>query len=259
MHDFTQRKFLSFPLERQHKKCAEIVRSLYELGLQGGSIYEGLAAYNQLLNWMCLPPLNELSAKTLANCYHCHLKQAGVFKKEHDFLPTVKTNDRPQGEEVWPIAIYLDQLRSAHNVGSIIRTVEAFALGSLYFSSQTPFTNNKQVQDVSMGTHQWVTCHQNIELEALRRPIIALETSDEAISLNEFIFPATFTLVVGNEEYGCSDTTLALANYLIEIPLRGRKNSLNVANAFAIAASEINRQKRFKQQQVHHDKKNNAK
>lgn len=246
MHDFTQRKFLSFPLERQHKKCAEIVRDLYEIGLQGGTIHEGLAAYNQLLNWMCLPPLNQPSAKTLADCYHCHLKQAGVFKKEHDFLPTVRTNDRLQGEEAWPIAIYLDHLRSAHNVGSIIRTVEAFALGSLYFSAQTPFIDNKQVQDASMGAYQWVACHQESELKTLKRPIIALETSDEAISLNDFIFPAAFTLVVGNEEYGCSDTTLAMTDYLIEIPLRGRKNSLNVANAFAIAASEINRQKRFK-------------
>lgn len=245
MHDFTKRKFLSFPLERQHKKCAEIVRYQYELGLQGGLIQDGLAVYNQLLDWMCLPPLNQPSAKTLADCYHFHLKQAGVLKKEHDLLPTVRTTDRPQGEEAWPIAIYLDHLRSAHNVGSIIRTTEAFALGSLYFSSQTPFIDNKQVQDASMGTHQWVSCYQDVELETLKRPIVVLETSDEALSLNEFIFPPAFTLVVGNEEYGCSDTTLSQADYLIEIPLRGRKNSLNVANAFAIAASEINRQKRF--------------
>jgi tRNA G18 (ribose-2'-O)-methylase SpoU len=34
-----------------------------------------------------------------------------------------------------------------------------------------------------------------------------------------------------------------LADYLVEIPLRGRKNSLNVANAYAIAAGEISRQK----------------
>lgn len=246
MHDFTQRKFLNFPLDRQHKKCAEIVRCLYELCLQDGSIEEALAIYNQLLNWMHLPLLSQPSAKILADCYHRHLKEAGILKKEQGFLPTIKTQDRLHGEEVWPIAIYLDHLRSAHNVGSIIRTVEAFALGNLYFSPQTPFIDNKQVQNASMGAYQWVTCHQEVELKALQHPIIALETATDALSLTHFIFPAIFTLVIGNEEYGCSDTTLALADYLIEIPLRGRKNSLNVANAFAIAASEISRQKRFK-------------
>ena len=52
------------------------------------------------------------------------------------------------------------------------------------------------------------------------------------------------TFPLGNEEYGCSKETLAMADYLLTIPLYGRKNSLNVSNAFAIAAQEICRQKR---------------
>jgi tRNA G18 (ribose-2'-O)-methylase SpoU len=150
-----------------------------------------------------------------------------------------------QSEEAWPIAIYLDNLRSAHNVGSVIRTVEALAIGSLYFSCQTPFITHQQVQNTAMGSTQWVSCYQGVDLSSLPRPIVVLETSPEALSLYEFIFPSSFTLVIGNEEYGCSDETLKLADYLVEIPLRGCKNSLNVANAFAIAAGEISRQKRL--------------
>jgi tRNA G18 (ribose-2'-O)-methylase SpoU len=60
--------------------------------------------------------------------------------------------------------------------------------------------------------------------------------------LSDFIFPASFTLILGNEEYGISNESLKLADYIVEIPLFGAKNSLNVACAFAIAASQIRRQ-----------------
>ena len=88
----------------------------------------------------------------------------------------------------------------------------------------------------AMGAAALVPCFRNVLLNDLPRPIIALDTSDEAISLNDFIFPASFTLVLGNEEYGISDAALRLADILVEIPLFGVKNSLNVACAFAIAA-----------------------
>lgn len=243
MYDFTEKKFLQLPLERQHKKCAELIRHLYEGILTQQDIQSDAALYHQLSVWMQEPPLSIVSLQTLADRYHWHLQRAKVSKKEHHLLPSVRQGDRLQSEETWPIAIYLDHLRSAHNVGSILRTVEALALGTVYFSESTPFIDHKQVQDTSMGAYQWVSCQKGVPLFTLANPIIALETSENAIPLYEFIFPDVFTLVVGNEEYGCSENTLAQADYVLEIPLRGRKNSLNVANAFAMVASEIQRQK----------------
>lgn len=242
MYDFTQKKFLAFPLEWQHKKCAELLRRIYD------HEHEDLASehelYHTLLTWMQepLPPL-PLSHKALADSYHIHLQKAKISKKEHHLLPKIRHEDRLEAAEPWPIAIYLDELRSAHNVGSIIRTTEAFALGNLYFSASTPDASHKKVKDTAMGSNQWISCTQGVALETLPRPLIALETSEDAVSLYEFIFPSSFTLIVGNEEYGCSDRTLSVSDYLVEIPMRGRKNSLNVANAFAIAAGEISRQK----------------
>jgi tRNA G18 (ribose-2'-O)-methylase SpoU len=162
-------------------------------------------------------------------------------------LPHIKKKDRPSaGEEPWPLAVYLDHIRSAHNVGSILRTVEAFSLGKVYFSSDTPYIDHSQVQKASMGTFDQVPCFRDSSVADLPKPVIALETSEDAISLYEFLFPGKFSLVIGNEEYGCSDEVLRKADYLVEIPLRGRKNSLNVANAFAIAAAEIAKQNRKK-------------
>jgi tRNA G18 (ribose-2'-O)-methylase SpoU len=243
MFDFTKKKFLALPASRQHKKCAELLRHVYEKFIHQENWKEDWELYQQLLEWMQQPVDPSLSAQKIADWYHAHLQQAHLSKKEHHLLPHIRTGDRSQGEEAWPIAIYLDHIRSAHNVGSIIRTVEALSLGAIYFSPQTPFITNKQVQDTAMGAIQWVKCHQGIALATLPRPILVLETSEQAVSLYEMIFPSSFTLVMGNEEYGCSNETLELADELVEIPLRGHKNSLNVANAFAMAAGEIQRQK----------------
>lgn len=243
MYHFTRKKFLEQPLERQHKKCAELVRYLYEKRLKDEEIEADWTLYRQWLSWMNEEKPHDPHLKALANYYHGHLQQARLAKKEHHLLPSIRKGDRLTAAAPWSISLYLDHIRSAHNVGSIIRTTEAFALGTLYFSLHTAFIDHKQVKDASMGAYNWVTCRQNIPLSALPNPIIVLETSEEAHSLYDFIFPETFTLVIGNEEYGCSDEALALADELLEIPLRGRKNSLNVANAFAIVASEIYRQR----------------
>lgn len=234
---------MSFSSEKQQKEAAESLRGLYNDLLQEIPIDSSLDGYNEVAQWLNLPPLTSINSKHIADRYHHHLSQAKVQHKEHNLLPDIRRGDRSKAETPWPIAIYLDKIRSAHNVGSILRTVEAFSLGKVYFSDDMCFIDHKQLQDAAMGADKWVACHRGVSLESLPKPIIALETSDNAISLLDFIFPETFTLVLGNEEYGCSDTTLETADYLVEIPMRGHKNSLNVANAFAIASAEIIRQK----------------
>lgn len=198
--------------------------------------------YCLLLQWM-EESIPEQTPKSLADRYHYHMQKAGRQHKEHHLLPSIIKGDRNEAEPCWPIAIYLDRIRSAHNVGSIIRTIEAFSLGTLYLSPETPPASHKQVIDASMGAQQWITIEQQEGLDKLPRPVIVMETGACAIPLTTFKFPETFTLVVGNEEYGCSDSILAQADVIVKIPLRGRKNSLNVANAFAIAAAEISRQR----------------
>lgn len=222
------RKFLSLPLPRQHQKCALALKK------------NDLQSYAEWQSWMQLEPI-DYTPESLSNRYHFHLAQAGKSLKEHNLL--IEQGDRNFSEETWPIHIYLDHLRSAHNVGSIVRTTEALSLGTLYFSPQTPFINHPQVQKAAMGSAPWVKALPCIQIDALPKPLIALETTQNATSLYDFVFPETFTLALGNEEYGLSQEILNIADAFIRIPLRGRKNSLNVANAFAIAAAEIQRQR----------------
>lgn len=244
--EFTRVKFASLALDKQHKICAKLLNSIYRLQQEGKAFQTALTSYEAYAGWMGLSLLDLSSRSDLADRYHEHLRSAGVAAHEGCFLPS--HFDKPSAEPLWPIHIYLDQLRSAHNVGSILRTVEGFSLGTVYFSKSTPWIDQKKVQDASCGACTLVKCIKvecirEVSLKDLPAPLIALETAEGSSPYHHFDFPESFTLAIGNEEYGCSKETLRAAQKVIHIPMRGRKNSLNVANAFAIVAAEIVRQR----------------
>src|SRR5689334_19520497 len=130
---FTKRKFLDLEPKQRHKKCAELLRRLYE------EKASDLTDYNALLSWLKCHPYVHTDFKALADRYHWHLQQAGLSLKEHNLLPSLRTGDHVPKLGFPEIAIYLDNVRSAYNVGSILRTVEALRIGKVYFSSKTPF------------------------------------------------------------------------------------------------------------------------
>jgi tRNA G18 (ribose-2'-O)-methylase SpoU len=233
------------PLAQQHRKCAQILRTLYESRFRKENGDPLLGHYRDMAAWMglSLPPL--LSLETISDLYHEHLRQSGYAVKEHNFLPKLKSQDRLQGEDFLPISIYLDHVRSAYNVGSILRTTEAMRLGSLSFSEKTPSIDNEKVRKTSMESYSLISATSDASLDPLPRPWIGLDTSENAVSLYDFIFPKEFTLILGNEEYGIHPSILQQLDYLLEIPLQGCKNSINVACAYAIAAFEIRRQKAY--------------
>jgi len=231
--DFTKRKFLSLSPVQQDKLLAELLRTLY---IDGGDV----ELYNLWQGWRGGQSLSD-DREAIADAYHKHMQAAGLSLREHRLLPRLREGDKESCSEKLSLAVYLDNLRSAHNVGSIVRSSEAFGLGTIYFSETTPFIDHKQVKDASMGCDKWVVCERVKSLEVLPRPIIALETSFDAKPLSDFVFPKEGTLALGNEEYGCSKALLAAADVVVEIPLYGRKNSLNVANAFAVAAAAVRR------------------
>ena len=229
---FTESKFTNLPKEQQHKKASELLREIHHGKLQL------LDSYNQICFWLSIPPLKNPSFEDLSNRFHEHLKKGNVSWQEHNLL-VIRNSDKESKAPFLPVAIYLDNLRSAFNVGSILRTVEAFRLGKVYFSSSTPFIDNSKVQKTSMGTYDKVPCIKISSLNELPRPFIALETADFAPSIGSFTFPQVFTILLGNEESGLSKEVLEQVDHFVQIPLVGDKNSLNVAAALAIAASAI--------------------
>src|SRR3990167_9353030 len=131
---FTKKKFLKLDPKQRHKKCSEILRSVYEKLLLKQYILHLLKHYNELSSWLNIDSLNSQDLKEIADRYHFHLKQANVSLKEHILIPTLKTLEgNSVGLPFLQNAIYLNSLRSAYNVGNIIRTTEALRIGNVYF------------------------------------------------------------------------------------------------------------------------------
>ncbi|MBS0620247.1 MAG: TrmH family RNA methyltransferase [Verrucomicrobia bacterium] len=240
MQSLTEGEFLQLSERTRHKKAGRLLRDNYQ-----NPTAHGLALYRKIERWLGLSPLPENQFEALSDRYHYHFYLAEGSWQEHNLLHHIHQNDCPSSTPYLPLTIYLDNLRSAFNVGSILRTAEAFRLGTVAFGKQTPYIDNPKVQKTSMLTYDKIPCART-PLEELPRPLIALETDPDAPSLFDYTFPSTFSLLLGNEEYGLSHAALSMADATVRIPLYGFKNSLNVASAFAIAAGVISHQLRGK-------------
>ncbi|QVL58021.1 MAG: TrmH family RNA methyltransferase [Simkaniaceae bacterium] len=229
---FTKEKFFSLTHRRRHKNAGLHLRALYEQKLPIDLHYRAME------EWLKLSPLDE-TIEQMTDRFHLHMKEAAISLQEHSLL--VKRFDTLSDTPYGPLMIYLEDLRSAFNIGNILRTVEAFRLGTVIFSKNTPYIDNPKVQKTAMGTDRAVPTKQG-DLSSLTKPLIALETVEGAPSIHDFFFPESFSLIIGNEEYGLKEETLSQADHVIQIPLIGSKNSLNVASAFAIVASHIKNQ-----------------
>ncbi|QVL55504.1 MAG: TrmH family RNA methyltransferase [Simkaniaceae bacterium] len=225
---FTFEKFKALPLKRRHKNAGEHLRILYENSLPLDDHYRQMEA------WLKLPPLS--TAEEITDRFHLHMREASIEFQEHNLL--IKRFDTLSETPYGPVHIYLEDLRSAFNIGNILRTTEALRLGTIIFSENTPNQHHPKVIKTSMGTSSSVPCKQG-GIDSCPGPLIALETMETAPSLFDFEFPKAFTLLLGNEERGLKESTLQTADHVVQIPLIGSKNSLNVAAAFAIAAANI--------------------
>lgn len=228
----TKNKFLLLSDKRQHKHAADILK----LALMQDLNY--IKSYEELCRWLNMNVPSEI--EELHNRYYEHMRLSKTplcsYKEDLENVSLDALSNVPY----LPIIVYFDNLRSAFNVGSILRTMEAFRIKSAYFAGNTPKIDHPKVKETSMSCSFLI---EDIKEEnLLTKPMIALECTEDATSIYDFIFPDTFTLIVGNEALGISKDLLKTADYIIKIPLVGAKNSLNVSSAFAITAYEIRKQ-----------------
>ena len=151
--------------------------------------------------------------------------------------------------EPLPLIGVLDNLRSAFNVGSIFRTAEAARIRELHLCGITPYPPNARLDRTALGTvHRVAWRHAVSTVETVRAlqaegiPVWALEVTADARSIREVSFPRPVAVVFGHETAGIGPEVLREVDGTVEIPLYGRKNSLNVANTFTAVIFEILRQ-----------------
>ena len=164
------------------------------------------------------------------------------------------------------MVVILHNIRSLHNVGSIFRTADAAGVEKIYLCGITPSPVDvfnkprQQLTKVSLGAEkyvEWDASNRSARatlklLEGLKKQgykIFAIEQSKKSIPYYSYKFrkrgvmmyhnTSKIVLVLGNEVKGLPASILKRADKILEIPMRGRKESLNVAVAFGIVVFNL--------------------
>lgn len=148
-----------------------------------------------------------------------------------------------------PIVLVLDNVRSAHNVGSMFRTAETAGIAELVTCGITAHPPHPKLRKTAFSSIDVVPSrHFDETLAAVRtlkeegHTIVVMETTSLSQNYTQISYPKKTAIVVGNEITGVDPRVIEMADIVAEIPTFGIKNSLNVASAAPIVIFEVLRQ-----------------
>src|ERR1700710_229812 len=136
-----------------------------------------------------------------------------------------------------PVVVVLDNVRSMHNIGSIFRTCDGFAVEQVYLCGITAQPPHREIEKTALGATQsinWVYFENTMEAVKQLRingyRIIAVEQAENSTMLNEFIpeKEEKYALIFGNEVNGVDEDVMQNIDACIEIPQFGTKHSFNI-------------------------------
>jgi tRNA G18 (ribose-2'-O)-methylase SpoU len=137
-------------------------------------------------------------------------------------------------------------IRSMHNVGAIFRSCDAFGVERLYLTGYTAFPPRPEIAKVSLGAEDRVPWEADADiarvvarLRADGYRVVALENGVGAGPIGPM--DGKVAIMLGNETEGIDRDALALADETVEIPMPGRKKSLNVSVAAGIALFAVSK------------------
>ncbi len=158
------------------------------------------------------------------------------------------------------IVLIAHDIRSTHNVGSLLRTADGLGISRIYFTGYTPYpveTNDSRLPHIAHKLHRQIhktalgaedSVHWQHEedihvvitkLRAEGYRIAALEQTPDSIALPRYTPPEQIALLLGREVEGIEQTLLSLVDDTLEIPMFGSKESFNVVQAAAIALYQL--------------------
>lgn len=245
MKDFPQHIFEKFSPQKQLKKLYELARLIeknqYPLD---SSPFKKLKKYHQFLqpsSAELIQKINKEFNKITALDYQFQIylmlleRFIGQSSKEYDFL--IKRGDESIEPKKLQIVCLLDSVRSAHNVGAMLRNAECFGVRKVLLTGLTPAADHPQVIKTAMSTNELleVEYHKNplpciASYKQQGYQVIAMETGKKSAPLSEYQLKDDKILILfGHEQFGLSLELLTQADHCLHVPLFGSKNSLNVS------------------------------
>jgi tRNA G18 (ribose-2'-O)-methylase SpoU len=143
--------------------------------------------------------------------------------------------------------IILHDIRSNYNVGAIFRTCDGAGVSKVYLTGFTPTPTDRfgrEVQEIhktALGAEQTIPWEKTEDILLLIKSlqgegvkVVAVEQSPNSVSLNDFVVPPSVAYIMGSETEGLPTEVLELVDEILEIPMLGQKESLNVSVAAGI-------------------------
>ncbi|MFI2742320.1 TrmH family RNA methyltransferase [Zhouia sp. PK063] len=152
------------------------------------------------------------------------------------------------------ITLVCDHITSAANVGSLFRMADALGIEQIIFCGKQLPKFSKRMEKTARSTHQFVPflIEENIEtildhLHLNKYHSVALEITNKSAPLEktDFTHIKKIALIIGDENFGVSETVLKKVTLILHITMYGNNSSMNVAQATGIALYEIVKQWNF--------------
>jgi 23S rRNA (guanosine2251-2'-O)-methyltransferase len=154
------------------------------------------------------------------------------------------------------IVLVAHNVRSSHNIGSLLRTAEGLGVAVVYLTGYTPHPKqcadkrlphlaekqSKQIAKTALGAENLIHWQYEAdvfklidELKQAGYTIVALEQTSKALPIQDFKNTPKIALIVGSEIGGLDSQTLAKSDVHVQLPMAGSKESFNVTVAAALA------------------------
>ncbi|MCB4800111.1 TrmH family RNA methyltransferase [Neotamlana laminarinivorans] len=151
-------------------------------------------------------------------------------------------------KRIFPITLVCDNVTNAPNIGSLFRICDAFGVEELILCGDVSL--GRRITKTSRSTEKTVTyklakdASEVINVLKKTHQIISLEITDNSIPIHSFQFQIEkpIALVIGDENFGVSESILNVSSSIIHINMFGQNSSMNVVQATNIALYEITKQ-----------------
>lgn len=134
------------------------------------------------------------------------------------------------------IYLILHNIRSLHNVGSLFRTADGAGVKKIFLTGFTGCPPRKEIHKTALGAEEHVEWEHNWELEVVLKTlksqgiqIVGVESDAQSQHYLEIPYAQSVAFILGNEVWGVEPEIMEQVDQLVQIPMYGIKESLNVS------------------------------
>ncbi|MBU1096167.1 MAG: 23S rRNA (guanosine(2251)-2'-O)-methyltransferase RlmB [Bacteroidetes bacterium] len=149
----------------------------------------------------------------------------------------------------FPLLLILEQIQDTHNLGAILRTAEAAGVDGVLITKHNSAPVNETVEKTSAGATSHLMIHQTANVSNTIKTLkqngfwVVGSTLEDSQLYTSVDYKSPLALILSNEEKGIKRLTAENCDFLVNIPMKGKIQSLNVSVAAGIIMYEISRQR----------------